>query len=142
MKGIVMGRVLIGGIVAGVLYNIGGVTIAAVLDLAAAFERLGVEPSAGVAMLHVTLRLIFGLVSVFLYAAIRPRFGPGPAAAVFVGVLLWLTAYVPSTIVLMELGVFTTAQAAGGIAWGLLEACLATVVGAWLYREPEPAAGR
>jgi len=51
---------------------------------------------------------------------------------------MWLTAYVPGTLVLMELGLFTGSATAIELGWGLVEAALATTLGAWVYREAAP----
>lgn len=74
--------------------------------------------------------------SVYLYAAMRPRFGPGPKTAVIAAITVWLLAYVAASMIMTELGVFTSAQAITGALWGLGEACVATIAGAWVYREP------
>jgi hypothetical protein len=42
--------------------------------------------------LFVILDFIYGIVLVYLYAAIRPRFGAGPSTAVQAGILMWLIA--------------------------------------------------
>jgi hypothetical protein len=128
-------RVVAGGLLAGVLYNGGGITLAILLNLESTFARLGVEPSLASGSLHLGIRFGLGIVSVFLYAGIRPRFGAGPNTAVLAGVLMWLTAYVPWILVMHELGVFSGSQATIAIAWGLLDACIATLAGALVYWE-------
>ena len=128
-------RVVAGGLVAGFLYNGGGITLAILLNLEDTFARLGAEPSLGAGLMHLGIRFGLGIVSVFLYAGIRPRFGAGPNTAILAGALMWVTAYVPATLILQELGVFTGAQAAIAVAWGLMEACVATIAGALVYRE-------
>jgi len=131
-------RVVLAGLLAGVVYNVGGITIATILDLEAAFTRFGWGPTAAAAFIHLGIRFGLGIVSVYLYAAIRPRFGPGPTTALRAAGLIWLTAYVPGTLVLMELGLFTGSATAIELAWGLVEAGLATTLGAWAYREAPP----
>jgi hypothetical protein len=131
-------RVLSGGLIAGFFYNGGGITVAILLNLEDTFARFGAEPSLAGGLLHMGVRFGLGIVSVFLYAGIRPRFGPGPNTAILAGILMWFAAYVPGTLVLQQLGVFTGIQTAIAIAWGLMEACIATIAGALVYRE-EPA---
>ena len=135
MNDINLRRVAAGGLLAGLLYNGGGITLAILLNLETAFVQLGAEPSIAAGLLHLGIRFGLGIVSVFLYAAIRPRFGAGPNTAILAGILMWLTAYVPGTLVMQQLGVFTGTQAAIAIAWGLMEACIATIAGALVYRE-------
>lgn len=125
-----------GGLAAGVLYNVGGMAAAAILNLQDAFVRLGLRPSPLVFLLHIGMRFGFGLLSVFVYSAIRPRFGPGPRTALIAGVIMWLSAQVPLVTIMAELGALTVMQALTGVLWGLGEAVAATLVGARLYREP------
>ena len=48
-----------------------------------------------------------GVLAMWLYAAIRPRFGPGPKTAVGAGVAFWLIAKVPHMIFLGAVGAFS-----------------------------------
>lgn len=134
-SGINFRRVAVGGFFAGLLYNAGGIAIAALLDLPAAFSRMGFQPTLVSGLMHLAMRFGYGFLSLFLYAAIRPRFGAGLRTAIITALVVWLTAYVPLSILMAELTVFTTGQAFAGAAWGVLEASLATAVGAYLYRE-------
>lgn len=43
---------------------------------------------------------------IFFYAAVRPRFGPGPRTAVIVAFALWLGGYVLSLLGYAVLGLF------------------------------------
>lgn len=71
----------------------------------------------------------------YLYAALRPRFGAGPKTAVCAGLLVWFFAYVYVNVGFMGTGLFPTSLLATAMAWGLVEIPLATVAGAALYRE-------
>lgn len=135
MKGINLRRLIIGGLCAGFLYNAGGLTAAILLNLEDTFAAFGAEPSLGAGLMHLSIRFGLGLASVFLYAGIRPRFGPGPGTALIAGVIIWFAAYVPGTLVMQELGVFPNMEAAFVVAWGLMESCVATLAGAVVYRE-------
>jgi len=70
-----------------------------------------------------------------VYVAIRPRFGPGWRTALYAGLIVWFFAYpVMTTIVALTFSLpvqFTTQI----IVTHLIPLCLATEVGAWLYRE-------
>lgn len=134
-RGIDSTRVILGGLLAGIVYNAGGITSAILMDLQGALSRLGWQPTPLAGLLHLCMRFGFGLLSVFLYAAIRSTFGPGPRTALVAGLLMWLSAYLPLIIMMSELMVFTPLQALMAAAWGLFEACTATVAGAWFYRD-------
>ncbi|UCC73419.1 MAG: hypothetical protein JSV86_02315 [Gemmatimonadota bacterium] len=83
------------------------------------------------------VRFGFGLITVFTYAAIRPRFGPGLRTAIIAACIIWVAAAAPFIFVLTELFVFTGSQAVTLLVWTLVEACVATSVGGWLYQELE-----
>jgi hypothetical protein len=135
-------RVLLGGLAAGVLMNAseaalhGGVLGA---DAQALFDRYSVpdltDPVPMVSLIAMTF--VLGLASVWLYAAIRPRYGAGPQTAIIAGVAVWVMAHLWSGIYLGMgfYGLITPKLAFLPIAWGLIEASLGTLVGAWLYRE-------
>jgi hypothetical protein len=72
-----------------------------------------------------------------LYAAIRPRFGPGPRTAMIAGLALFMIGYFPLGLLLLELGLYTVRTTIIALLWSLGEALLMTVAGASIYREPE-----
>ena len=144
MNGINNGRVIGGGLVAGVVIEIGeflrdGVLLA---DRVADFTKaLGLSaPSAGVLAFNGLLVLAMGIVTVWLYAAIRPRFGPGPRTAVVAGVVVWLLLFVFQLAFLASVGVLPGDYVLIACVWTLVEVPLAAVAGAWLYVEKEAAA--
>ena len=80
-----MGRVLLGGLLAGVVlffteFVLQGVLLKGQWD--AAMTALGRDPAAmknsSAMMTYAVWSLIIGIVSVWFYAAARPRFGVGP----------------------------------------------------------------
>src|SRR3989442_1080163 len=85
-----MQKVLIGGLIAGVVLNIVDYVLYGVVlkaQMAAAMQALGKPPIAGNTILwFVFLDFVVGVFLVWLYAAIRPRYGAGPATAVKAGV--------------------------------------------------------
>lgn len=133
------GRVVLGGLLAGVIINVSQ-TVANVWVFASQFEEvtanLGVEPPGGSAIaIYVVFGFILGIAAVWIYAAIRPRFGPGVQTALIAGGAMWLLARAwPMTdfTVFLHLPVWLFVM---GLIWTLVEALLATVAGAWLYQE-------
>ena len=95
MGGINLGRVFLGGLAAGAFC----VAIEYIAALLGAYVKLGeaagvpemgrpsVEAQLAAAALQV---LIGGPLAVWLYAAVRPRFGAGPRTAVITAVYIWL----------------------------------------------------
>jgi len=90
-------RIILGGLLAAVVMMVLSILEMVTLQrpwLDAAVELLGPQTDADwwrfIAAFGV-LCLVGGMVSVWLYAAIRPRYGPGPKTAAVVGFAVWLT---------------------------------------------------
>ena len=131
-------RVLMGGLLAGLVINVGEFILnvpilgaQAEADLAA----LGIEQANSDIAIFVAHAFVIGILAVWLYAAIRPRFGAGPGTALKAGVVVW--ALVWSTFLAMNstMGIFSDSIQWITMAWGVVEMPLATVAGAWLYQE-------
>src|SRR5215467_1415854 len=92
-----IGRIVLGGLLAGLIVNVSefvlnGYVVAA--DLEAALKARNIPPIDMSALVwFVVAGFAGGIVNVWLYAAIRPRFGPGVKTAVWAGVFVWLSTY-------------------------------------------------
>jgi hypothetical protein len=97
MPGINTGKVIAGGLVAGLVFNILDFASNSFLlgaDFSDNMMRLGLDPAvmesgSGIAT-WVILDFLMGLLVVWTYAAIRPRFGPGAKTAVYAGLIPYL----------------------------------------------------
>ena len=138
MGNINMARVILGGLVAGLVINIGefllnGMVLA---DQMKTFmtQHNFTEPKNFIAI-AVALTFVLGIVIVLGYACIRPRFGPGVKTAIIAGLFAWFGIYFYSGIingVLFGIPMNTMIMV---IVWGLVEFCLGAIAGAWLYKE-------
>ena len=81
------------------------------------------------------MTFVLGVLLVWLHAAIRPRFGPGPKTAITAGLLVWIFAYFFPTVGISAVGMVPARLAAIACTWGLVEVPLAAWVGARLYTE-------
>ena len=140
MGNINWGRVILGGLLAGVVINAVEFTLHAVIldpDWKAAMAALGQPTQEDPAdmMIYVGLGFLIGILAVCYYAAIRPRFGAGPKTAAWAGYGVWLLAYLVPTIGMVPSGLFPNRLLWLPVAVALVELPLATVVGAWLYKE-------
>ena len=123
-------RILLGGLLAGSVIIIGETvrqaTITPAAPASAASTPLGVFILRGASL---------GIFCLLLYAAVRPRLGAGVKTALTVGILVFLVgmlfppfgltmqAFAPARVLLET------------IIWNAIQLPLATVAGAWLYRE-------
>lgn len=139
MQDINLGRVILGGLLAGLVINIGETILNVPLlgeQMDTAMRERGLEPVAGGAIAAFVLMAFgLGIVAVWIYAAIRPRMGPGPKTAICAGLVVWALAYLYPTLSMVTMDLFPTSLALVALVWGLFEAPLATVAGAWLYKE-------
>lgn len=139
------GRVLLGGLVAGVLVLASGVLLGhGVLgeEYVRAFSSHRAAPAgAAVIAKNTAIRLGIGFVAVFLYAAIRPRFGAGPRTALIAAVTVWLLAYLPYAATLVDFGILTGWRTPVSLAWTLAEISIGSLAGAAIYRERAGAEG-
>lgn len=135
------GRVILGGLVAGIVLNIGewllnGVILADRWE--AAMAELGRDTYTGSDMaIFVGGTFLMGIVLVWLYAAIRPRYGPGPATAIRAGFVGWIFAYAFWLVYNFATRLFPQDLVTISTVWGLFELPIGTLVGAWLYKEEE-----
>ena len=134
-----LAKVVLGGLVAGLVINVCEFVLNEPIlgdRWKAAMESLNREAIGGQAIaVFVVLGFLLGIVSVYVYAAIRPRFGAGAKTAVCAGLLVWSLAYLYPIVGMIPVKLFPTSLAVTALVWGLVEIPLATVVGAWLYSE-------
>jgi hypothetical protein len=91
-------RVILGGLAAGLTYNIinwlaHGVILNATSAEAMAELNLA-PPSAGQTVQLWLIWLIYGMTLAWVYAAIRPRFGPGLGTAIRAAIVVWMVGIV------------------------------------------------
>jgi hypothetical protein len=141
MASIDTGKVIAGGLLAGLVFN--------VLDFLNTFlvvgddfrsnaTRLGLDPgaaesSAGIAT-WVVIDFLLGILVVWTYAAMRPRFGAGPRTAIYAG----LVPYAGITLILFGLtqgGLFPMALFVKMAVISLVITCVGAIAGAWAYKE-------
>ena len=134
-----LGRVVIGGLLAGLLINISEFVLNGVVfaeDMNAAMAALNKPPVDNTMIVwFVLLGFGIGFMTVWLYAAIRPRMGAGVRTAVCASLTVWVLAYLYPNLGTGILGIFPARLLTIGTIWGLAEMVIAGVAGAWLYTE-------
>jgi len=134
------GRILLGGIVAGIIIDVGEFVLHGVVlgpEWRQVMEALGrpLQETAGTMVFYMLLGLPYGILAVWLYAAIRPRFGAGPTTALYAGFGVWLLGYLLPTLVWAPMGLFPGRLLRIALLAGLAEILVATLAGASLYKE-------
>ena len=129
-------RAVVGGLVAGLIINAfeyGGHRL--ILDDAwtAAFRTLGKTPTGW--SMFIPGNFVVGILMVWLYARLRPRYGGGPGTALRSGLAIWAIFWVIPMMAIMPMDLFPNSLLATVIALGFVDASLAVLLGAWIYRE-------
>jgi len=136
------GRVFLGGLLAGVVINVGEFLFHAVLfkdQVAEMMRALGKDPATvmtgGAVVIWNILGFLVGIGAVWGYAAIRPRFGAGAKTAMIAGIAVWYFSRFLGAIGEMNMGMASQKMIMTGLVWGLVEIVIATIVGGWAYKE-------
>ena len=131
-------RVLLGGLLAGVIINVFEIVWSGMVlgkQWRAAMSALGHQLPSAAVWIFALEALAMGIAAVWLYAALRPRFGPGPKTAVLSGFGYWVVGYALPTVGIGQTGLFPVRLLAMTHLGGLVEIIAASVAGAWLYKE-------
>ena len=136
------GKVLLGGLVATIVIVISafGLMVVTGEEGRVAFEALSTrEMNPAIMAMYMAITLATGILSVWLYAAIRPRFGPGPRTALLAGFVVWVLRPGLAIAHFLLMGLMPTGLLLTELFWNLGAICLATVLGARFYSEAETA---
>jgi hypothetical protein len=134
------GKVVLGGLIAGIIIDVvEGILEGVILgpEWRQAMQALGHplrETGTNVA-LHVLLGFAYGLTALWLYAAIRPRFGAGPMTAFYAGFGVWVLGSLLPSVNWGPRGLLPGHLFIIAVVVGLVEIVVATEAGAWLYKE-------
>jgi hypothetical protein len=133
-------RVLLGGLVAGVIINVFEF-VANVVFLAPQWEAMmrslgrTTVPGASGAIIFVVWGFLSGIGAIWLYAAARPRFGPGLKTAALTGFAFWCLTTVLCALDETGVGLHPARLQLTLVAVCLVQSILASIAGAWLYKE-------
>jgi hypothetical protein len=135
-----MSRVIIGGVVAGLIADVLGYLVDGILlarQWADGMKALGhANFSSNQWIWFNLLGLVSGIVLIWIYAAIRPRFGAGPKTAVFAGLAVWVIGSLLPNLGFMWVGGLYSHQLTVMTTLGaLVEIVVGAIGGAALYQE-------
>ena len=141
------GRVILAGVIAGIVINILEFVLHGTFlgkDWKAAMDALGRTAQPGEEARSMILYIVGGFIGGFalawLYAAIRPRFGAGPGTALKAGIGAWVFASLGPTLVQMAFGLFPGKLLYVPLIGDYIVYVVAALAGCWFYHEPEAAA--
>ncbi len=131
------GRVFLCGILTGVVFYLLQLVVFVFAlgqtDFAAAVQAAG-RPR--FPPLPFTLHVAIGIWTMWLYAAIRPRYGPGAKTAAVAGFAMWVIGGLVGALwVSLRLVPIPLGALVGPLAVSLPTTIVAAVVGAWPYKE-------
>jgi hypothetical protein len=142
MQSINLGRVIVGGVVAGTIFFVGdGIVHGALLQsrwvavMAALGRSGGGNVGSQYPLYFLAYDLVKGLLAVGIYAAIRPRFGAGPSTAIIAALLVWVLVIPTPLLGLLPMEFFGRRFAVLWSLYGLVPIVVGSLVGGWLYRE-------
>jgi hypothetical protein len=142
MPGINWARVILGGVLAGVILMAGGWVVDGMLlvdrwhaQMATMGKQMDMSGTGLVAVLVWAFGL--GITMIWLYAAIRAQYRPGVGTAVTAAVMAWLLAVVVPNLFMWGTNLFGPRLLAASTAGALVSMILAAIAGAWVYKPKE-----
>ncbi len=134
------GRVLLGGIITGLVIDVLSWLVDGVIlnsQWTAGNAKLGIGPfSGGQTVWFCVLGLIAGLIIIWFYAACRPRLGSHHRTALNVSLMAWILGYVlPNAGFMYVSGLYSHNLMVYTSLGSLVEVVLGTYIGAAVYKE-------
>ncbi|MSV34813.1 MAG: hypothetical protein EXQ47_04350 [Bryobacterales bacterium] len=135
-----LGGVILGGLAAGLVANVLGFLVDGVIlapQWAEAMKALGRPDFSSTQIIGFSvLGFAYGIFTVWLYAAIRPRYGAGPKTAVCAGLAVWVAGLLIPNFALMGVtGLFPSSLTVMTTLGGIVEGVAGALAGAALYKE-------
>ena len=139
MSSINTGRVVLGGLLAGVIVFVSTAARVLVLreQIVGFIENHGLQgigQTEGIVFLAVYSAAL-GILIVWLYAALRPRFGAGSTTAILGGMFYWISIELVPYAALLRFDLIPIGGVLVHWIWTVVEIPVASLVGAWVYQE-------
>jgi len=141
-----LNRVILGGIVAGIVIDVfEGILNGAILSSQWTEVLTGLGKSVTMSAKQIIAfnawGFAVGILTVGLYAAIRPRFGAGPRTGVIAGVAVWALAFVMGDATPVFLHIFPVGTMATSLVVEAVAMAIAGLAGAAVYKETAASIG-
>jgi len=141
MSKINLSRVILGGVVAGLVIDVcEGILNGVILkqQWADVFTALGKTSDTMSVKQIIAFNLwgiAAGIITVWLYAGLRPRYGAGPRTAILAGLTVWALAFGLATAVPVFFRLYPVGLGLTSVALEAIEMILAGLAGGALYKE-------
>jgi hypothetical protein len=132
------GKVVVGGLVAGVVANALDYVFQGVVlkrDFEIMQQRLNLDPAtANNPVPWIIVDFILGFLVIITYVGFRARWGPGPKTAIYAGLVIFL-GICSMMFALTSIGIFSTDTYMKSAALSLVSVMCASLAGAKIYKE-------
>jgi hypothetical protein len=135
-----IGRLILGGIVAGIAIDLLDYLVDGIWLAPRWADGMGLLGKPGFSQVQLiwfnVLGLLTGIAAIWVYAAIRPRFGAGIKTAIIAGVAVWIVGVLlPNAGFMYAMKLFSHHLTLYTTLGGFVEVVFGTVAGASVYRE-------
>ena len=141
MSKINLSRVILGGVVAGLVIDLcEGILNGVILkqqwaDVFTALRKTSDTMSVKQIIAFNLWGIAAGIITVWLYAGLRPRYGAGPRTAILAGLTVWALAFGLATAVPVFFHLYPVGLGLTSVALEAIEMILAGLAGGALYKE-------
>ena len=130
--------VLLGGVLAGIVFTVLGIIARMTYLPKVWIPALEKEATAVFFNLLFIMWIVLGILAVWLYSAIRPRYGAGVKTAAMAGLFVWVIGELFPDIQMTVFGLYPVNMFVAGGLTNLVSFVAGTIIGAWVYREHPP----
>jgi hypothetical protein len=133
-------RILLAGLLAGMVINTGEYLLHKIIlqqgwtDLMQKFKDAA-EPKPGQFAALSVAGFVMGVLTVWLFAAIRPRFASTPKAVMSAAIAIWIPGYCLGLLAPFMLGILPAALVFPSMAGGIVELTLGALLGGLIYAD-------
>jgi hypothetical protein len=130
-------RIVTGGLLAGVVFILFEVAAEPLFasQMEELFARLGLPtPGEGAMIARAVTLLGVGVLTVWLYGSLEPRYGRGKSTAALAGTVVWALTCLFSGAILYSFGIFTAQFFFMTAVYALPQSVVSALAGSWLAR--------
>jgi hypothetical protein len=130
-------RIVTGGLLAGIVFILFEAAAEPLFgsQMDALFARLGLPaPSEGAMLARITALLGLGILTVWLYRSLEPRYGRGKSTAALAGTVVWALTCLFAGFMMYSFGIFTGQFFLMTAAYALPQSVVSALAGSWVVR--------